>query len=177
MPKRYGYTTVYSLADYVATITFPGFTVGETTFAPETFQIGGAGENNEGSCVGEIRVTRANDMWTTEDDPTGSWVHSKNLGKRGTIQFSIKQVSDYIIKFMLLSNQYEKLTGSIRRTDGLRSGLQIELAPENGGSSEFISCDDCFPVKVPDQIYAGTAQDQELVFTSGRVSYNPIIND
>lgn len=167
MAKNYGYTTVYSLADYKVAIQIPAIPGVPGLETAMEFTIGGAGNDYEGSCVGEIRVSRNNDTWTTEADPTGSWVHNKNLDRTGRVQISIRQVSDYIIKFICICQAYEKVSSGHGN-----SGIGITVLPDNGsGASGFAQAIDCFPVKIPDQVFGSTAQDQEIVFTSGRVTF------
>lgn len=166
MANRYGYTSRYSLADYIMTVRVPAI----GNLAAEEISIGGPGENGEGSCVGEIKVTRRTDMWTTEGDPTGSWVHNKNLDKTGTIELNIKQVSANVQKLMMICSAYESLNTKA-------AGLTITINPANddGATTDYITGVDVFIQKIPDQDYSDTAKDQQWIFTCGQVKYAPVI--
>lgn len=167
MAKRYGYTSRYSLADYMVTITIPA--VGQ--LVSEQITIGGPGEDGKGSCIGEIKVTRNTDMWSTEADATGSWVHNKTLDKTGTVELNIRQVSNYVIKLMQVCSAYESIASTA-------AGLTISVGPANsdtGAVVNFITCEDCFITKIPDQDYADTAAEQTWVFTCGQVKFSPTL--
>ena len=77
----------YSLADYQLTIGLSDNIARQLGLRDANgnlltnFSIGGPGENNEGSFVGQIVVNRTQDLFTTEGDATGSWVHNKNLNR------------------------------------------------------------------------------------------------
>lgn len=164
--SKYGYTSRYSLADYTVTITIPSLLGMSST----QISIGGPGENGQyGSCVGEIKVTRNKELWTTEGDPTGSWVHNKDLNRTGTVEINLRQVSNQIYKLMQICQLYEGASRSVE-------GLTITVNPVNDFGSpvtEFIVCDDCMITKIPDQDYTDTAKEQQWVFTCGRVSFSP----
>lgn len=164
MGKTYNYTSRYSLADYQVTLTIP--TIGNLT--GEEISIGGPGEDNKGSCVGEIKVTRNENIWTTEGDPTGSWVHNKNLNKTGTVEINIRQVSAVIYKLMEVCQAYE--TVSSRGSEGIT--ITVNPAGNFGiPVIDFITCKDCFIQKIPDQDYTDTAKEQQWIFTCGQISF------
>lgn len=161
--STYGYTSRYSLADYTVTIDFPGY----GDLKGEKISIGGPGENGYGSCVGEIKVTRNKELWTTEGDPTGSWVHNKDLNRTGTVEINLRQVSDQIYKLMQICQAYEGATRNVK-------GLEITVNPVGDFGFpiiDFITCEDCMITKIPDQDYRETAQEQTWIFTCGRVSF------
>ena len=99
----------YSLADYQLTIGIPQSVAQRLGLRDEegnlltSFVIGGPGENNEGSFIGQIVATRSNNLWETEGDATGSWVHNKNLNRTGTIELQIRQISDKVIELSQLT--------------------------------------------------------------------------
>ena len=164
MANNYGYTSRYSLADYRVTVHIPAI----NGLAEEEITIGGPGENREGSCVGEIKVTRRAELWTTEGDPTGSWVHNKNLDKTGTVEINLRQVSDYVIKLMMVCAAYESTDSG--------DGLTITVNPViSEGTDNFITCNDCYIQKIPDQDYTDTAKEQQWIFTCGQVLFTPTL--
>lgn len=163
MGKTYNYTSRYSLADYQVTLKIPAI----GTLNEEEISIGGPGDNNEGSCVGEIKVTRNENLWTTEGDPTGSWVHNKNLNRTGTVEINIRQVSGVIYKLMAVCQAYESVSSNGSE------GITITVNPVFGGTAitDFITCKDCFIQKIPDQDYTDTAKEQQWIFTCGQISF------
>lgn len=167
MAKQLGYTSRYALVDYRVTVNIPAI----GNLAAEQITIGGPGENGEGSCIGEIKVTRNTNLWSTEGDPTGSWVHNKNLDKTGTVEINIRQVSGYVYKLMMVCAAYESINTSA-------GGLTITINPVASGdtpTSDFITCNDCFIQKIPDQDYTDTAKEQQWIFTCGQVKYSPTL--
>ncbi len=159
-------TNRYGLADYKLVVSFPaeaGFT---SAIAGESAQleIGGPGQNGyEGSYLGSIKVSRKNDLWDTDDDPTGSWVHNKNLGRSGTVDLEVSQVSDQIVTLSYLCMAYESVQESI-------DGLTLEV--KNVMSGVVVAkCYDCLIKKIPDQNFAGTAEKQTWTFTCGRIMF------
>lgn len=161
------YTSVYALSDYILTITLPK--VGD--LEAETFTVGGPGDNGEGSCVGTIVVSRNQNLFETEGDPTGSWVHNKNLNKTGTISIDIRQVSNYIIHFIQICNAYETVQTNT-------PGMSVTLTPafNNDSNTPLLTAISCFFQKVPDQAFAATAGNQSWVITCGKISFTPTLN-
>ena len=160
------YMSRYSLADYRVTIEglLPGIS------DPIRITIGGAGENGEGSCLGEIKVTRNTELWNTVADATGSWVHNRNLDKTGTVELSLRQVSDDVVRLIQLCSSYENVTSDA-------TGLTITVSPSHSYSVKAEAfCNDCFPVKVPDQVFGDTAAEQSWVFTCGQVKFPTNVN-
>lgn len=162
MSKQSTYTSKYSLTDYTVTINVPAI----GNIPQQTISIGGMGDNGEGSCVGEISVTRNTNLFETEGDPTGSWVHNKNLDKTGTVTINLRQVSDYVIKLITICSAYETVQTR-------SSGLTITITPHfaDDVNTQFVECNDCYIQKVPDQIFAATAAEQSWVFTCGQILY------
>ena len=169
-------TNRYSLADYQITVTIPRPASGTNSgyeailqraglSAGTSITIGGSGEGEGkyGSYLGSINVTRNTNLWTTEGDPTGSWVHNKNLDKTGTVAVEITQVSDQIIQLTYLCNAYESVSDAVE-------GLHLEI--KNTASGEkIVDAIDCYIQKVPDLPLQDTAQKMTFTFTCGRVIY------
>lgn len=159
-------TNRYGLADYELTVNFPSNAnfVSSLGLDGTMITIGGPGQNGyEGSYVGSITVTRKNDLWQTDDDPTGSWVHSKNLGRSGEVEVDITQVSDQIVTLAYLCMAYESVQESI-------DGLTLEIKNSMSGLT-VAKCYDCLIKKIPDQKFGETAERQTWVFTCGRVMF------
>lgn len=160
----------YSLADYIVSIKIP--TIGN--FAGGEYKIGGPGDNGEGSYLGEIKVTRNADAFTTEGDVTGSWVHNRNLNKTGTVELTIRQVANEVIKLILAANAYEFATNNTPAYKGIEGiTISISIPQYEDVSTPFVTCEDCMINKIPDQVYGETAATQSWVFTSGRITFNP----
>lgn len=154
-------TNKYSLADYIVTISIPAI----DGSAPRTINIGGPGDNQDGSFVGEIKVTRTSDLWTTKGDNTGSWVHNKNLDRSGTVTINLNQISDSVIQLMQLCITLEK-----SKVDPITIGVAPAVA--NGVTSSFVECYDCYLAKISDQTFGNSAQDQTWTFNVGRVTFD-----
>lgn len=159
------YTSVYSLSDYILSVTIPA--IGNNP--EQKFNVGGPGDTGNGSCVGQIVVSRNQNLFETEGDPTGSWVHNKSLNRTGTITVDIRQVSNYIVAFILACNMYEK-------TQTRTGGMTITLTPafNDEANSPIMTATDCLFQKVPDQNFGPTAQMQSWIITCGRIDYSPL---
>lgn len=151
----------YSLADHLVKVTLPaGVLVGGTNIGGMVLEFGGPGNNAQtGSFMGEITVERTNDTWTTEGDPTGSWVHNKSLNKTGTVTMQLRQVADDIIRLQMLAQVFE---------NGDFPGCKIEVF---AGTDTVARAEDCYIAKVPPQVYGDTAAMQTWSWTAGRISY------
>ena len=163
-------TNRYGLANYEVTVTFPSNADIATSTRLEngatSITIGGVGQNGyEGSYIGSVKVTRKNDLWSTEDDPTGSWVHTKNLGRSGTVDVEIWQVSDQIVTLAYSCQAYESIQNNV-------DGLTIEVKNTISGVT-VAKCYDCLITKIPDQEFGENAVKQTWTFTCGRVMYFP----
>lgn len=159
------YVSRYSLADHIVTIVGVAPGIGGQI----KIQIGGPGENGEGSCVGEIKVTRNADLWSTEADPTGSWVHNRNMDKSGRIDINIRQVSDNVIRLIKLCSCYENITAD---APGLTITVSNAMNSTSNPQVTSVDAEDCFPVKVSDQVYGNVAAEQPWSFTCGRILFN-----
>lgn len=163
----------YSLADYQVTIE-----VDES--APEAIagtkiSIGGPGEvvnstnglkGNVGSFVGSVTLKRNKELWETEGDRTGSWVHNQNLDRTGTCEIEIRQVSDMVVKLSQLCAIFEDVSSSIK-------GLTITVNSTSASGGTVAVCNDCYIQKVPDQAFGETAALQTWTFTCGQVIFYP----
>lgn len=163
---------VYSLADHQLTIGIPERVAREANLRDENgnylqfYQIGGPGENGEGSFVGEIGVERNVELWTTEGDNTGSWVHNKNLNRTGRIRITIKQISDQVIDLIHLCQIYESISDN-------QAGLTLTINTNASDETMPIATgNDCYIVKMPDIPFGNEAANLEWIFTCGQVIYN-----
>ena len=161
----------YSLADYQLTIGFSDSIATLLNLRDEegnlltNYSIGGPGENGEGSFVGQILVTRNKDLFTTEGDPTGSWVHNKNLDKTGTIQIDITQISDDVVKLIQLCQIYQSVQTNM-------PGLELTInSVASSTSTTMVTGRDSYIQKVPDITLGETAQRLSWIFTCGQVVY------
>lgn len=171
-------TNRYALADYQLTVTIPvnsATNTNDTGYmqilqraglqSGTTITIGGPGEGEGkyGSFVGSINVKRNKELWTTEGDATGSWVHNKNLDRTGTIDVEITQVSSQVVQLVYLCNAYESVSDAV-------GGLHLEI--KNIASGENIAdAIDCYIAKAPDHPFGDTAAKLTFSFTCGRITY------
>lgn len=166
-------TNRYSLADYQLVIKVPEEIegIGGTSITiggPGDYNLGGEDGNFKGF-VGQISVSRKTDAWSTEGDSTGSWVHNQNLDKTGTCQVDITQISAAIIKLSQLCSIYENIVqNNTRSVPGLTLTVQSTATDT---SMPVATCEDCMIQKHPDQTFGDTAEKQQWVFTSGRISF------
>lgn len=168
-------TNRYALADYQITVTIPASSANDNTYASVIQRAGlqtgtsitiggpGEGEGKYGSYLGSINVTRNTDLWSTEGDATGSWVHNKNLDKTGAIDVEITQVSSQVLQLIYLCNAYESVSDAVE-------GLHLEIKNTASGLN-IVDAIDCYIKKVPDLPLQDTAQKMTFSFTCGRVMY------
>ena len=161
----------YSLADYQLTIGIPQSVAQKLNLKDAegnlltSFTIGGPGENGEGSFVGQIVASRGNNLWETEGDATGSWVHNKNLNKTGTIELQIRQISDQVIELSQLCDIYESVQENVEGlTLTVNSSATEETTPMVTGVDSYIQ-------KQADLTLAETAGMLTWVFTCGQVMF------
>lgn len=161
----------YSLADYQLTIGIPqnvaqrlGLRDAQGNLL-SSFTIGGPGENGEGSFLGQISAQRTANLWETEGDATGSWVHNKNLNRTGTIELQIRQISDQVIELSQLCDIYEAVQEGV---EGLT--LTISSSATDDGSP-VVTGVDCYIQKQADLTLADTAQMLTWSFTCGQVMF------
>lgn len=170
-------TNRYSLADYTLTVQLPSetddkagiFASSGLTDENRSFTIGGPGSldnssfTNSGSYVGNIVVSRSNDLFSTEGDATGSWVHNKNLDRTGTVRVDITQISDQVITLALITKAYESVQDD---TPGLTITVNNAFTGEN-----IAVCNDCYISKIPDFTFGATADRLSWSFTCGQVIF------
>lgn len=161
----------YSLADYQLIIGIPLSVAQKLNLKDEqgnlltSFAIGGPGENGEGSFVGQINASRTENLWGTEGDATGSWVHNKNLNRTGTIELQITQISDVVIELAQLCDIYESIQENV---EGLTLTINSSATDE---STPMVTGTDCYIQKQAELTLQPTAQPLTWVFTCGRVMY------
>lgn len=145
----------YSLSNYILSINLPSEL--ESDFGSSSIQIGG-----EGSFLDSITVSLSTDLWTTEGDATGSWVHTKNLDRHGTVQISLNQMSDAVYRFKQICNIYYNSSTE-------QDGLTMTLRDMNNRT--VCTCEDCVISKIPDQSFGQTPTTQSWQFNSGKITY------
>lgn len=146
----------YSLANYTLTISISTELAGD--FGIETLTVGG-----EGSYLDNISINLNDNLWSTEGDATGSWVHNKNLNRTGTCSVTLSMLSDNVARFITLCNLYYNSTNNY-------SGLTMAL--RSSDEKTIATCDDCYIQKIPNQEFQSTAQNQTWVFTCGKITFN-----
>lgn len=149
----------YCLANYILTADIPE----DIGFGTQTVSIGG-----EGSYMDTITISLTEDLFKTEGDNTGSWVHIKNLNKTGTAKISIKQVSDKIATFKALVNIYSNLNTEA-------SGMTLTL--RDTLNNTICVCEDCLLTKIPDQKFGNEPDIQEWTFTCGKITFVDTLNN
>lgn len=148
----------YSLADYILTITLPTEFASDLQLASNTISVGGEGSHTE-----SINISTDNNIWTTEGDATGSWVHSKNLNRVGKASVSLSQLSENVAKFKKICNVYY--------TSGTDyDGITLSLTDSLGNN--IATCNDCYFTKVPSQDFGNTAANQTWELTCGQITFN-----
>lgn len=164
-------THTYSLADYQLTIGLNDSVAALLGLRDSNgnlltnFSIGGPGENGEGSFVGQITVGRSQDLFTTEGDDTGSWVHNKSLNRTGTISVDITQISDDIITLVQLCQIFESVQSNM-------PGLELTInSVASSTATTMVTGRDCYIQKLSDIPLGQTASRLTWVFTCGQIIY------
>lgn len=160
----------YSLSDYIVAVQIPDSLrdvfAGNTSTAfdenANMITLGG-----DGSHTGSITISRETDQWSTDGDPTGSWVHNQNKDKHGSVSVEINQVDDRV---RLLMRLYETYYSADSNTDGLT--LTVYKAINSTNSKTIAVCTDCYLQNSPDLAYGESAANQEWQFTCGRIDMN-----
>lgn len=146
----------YSLSDYKLSISLP------SSFAAaiglEKFSVGG-----EGSYLGSITVSLANDTFTTEADSTGGWYHNKSLARNGTVSIDVNQLADSITRLKRIFNMYYNVEDDY-------DGMTMVLTDRQ--NNVVATMEDCFITKPADQVYGATAASQTWTVTCGRITLN-----
>ena len=143
----------YCLANYILTADIPE----DIGFGTQSVSIGG-----EGSYLDSISIDLNEDMFSTQGDNTGSWVHIKNLNRTGKVTISIKQVSDKIAIFKSLVNVYMNV-------DSEASGMTLTL--RNTLNNTVAICEDCVITKIPEQSFSSEPGTQSWTFNAGKITF------
>lgn len=144
----------YSLADYILTITLPADLASQ--FGTDTISVGG-----EGSYLGSIVLGFNSNIWETEGDATGSWVHNRNLDRTGTVDVTLNMLSDNVAKFIRVCNLYYN-------SETITDGLTMTVSTLSG--TNIANCLDCFITKIPNQEFEEKAKTQSWSFTCGKIT-------
>lgn len=144
----------YSLTKYYLSIAIPSSLASE--FGTDSITIGGTG-----SYLSQISISLNKNLWETQGDSTGSWIHNQNLDRTGTASVQLNQLSKNIAKFKTLCNIYYDAT---KDYDGLT------LTITDADSNKIATCDDCYISKIPNQEFGDTATTQTWEFTCGRIT-------
>ena len=148
---------VYNLSKYKLAIQLPEEFASKVGLENDnTITVGG-----EGSYLDTLSYSYNADMYTTKADATGSYVHDKNLDKSGNITISIHQLSPQIALFKKIINLYYQSGNDY-------DGLQLSLKDLSG--QEIMSAESCFFVKIPDQNFGQTSENQTWNITSGKIN-------
>ena len=150
----------YALTDYKLAITLPDVLAGILGLSELT--IGG-----EGSYLDVIEIEYDNDMWTTEGDATGSWVHNLNLSKVGKATVTLNQMSDKIARFKRICNLFYSLT-----SEGTSDYDGLTMVLTDMKNQVVATINDSFIQKIPRQAFGQTADKQAWVFTCGKITFN-----
>lgn len=143
----------YSLSDYILSIEPNDQTI-KSLFG--TISIGG-----EGSYTDSIRLSRTNNMWSTDGYATGAWVHNKNMSRVGTATLSINQMSPSVAKFIKLANAFYGAD---------YDGFTLSLSDRSG--TKVAECVDCYITTIPEQAFETSAGMQNWEFTCGQINFN-----
>lgn len=159
----------YSLTDYILSIKVPDelrkvFLTSSSASTDEIanrISIGG-----DGSYLGSIK-TSSSTQWSTEGDATGSWVHSKNKSKVGTVTVELNQLSDVVLKLTRLIETYYS-------ADTITQGLTLTISKATGAgnSLDVCTCVDCYITKQPDGDWEDSAKTMAFEFTCGKITYS-----
>lgn len=146
----------YSLASYYLSISIP--TEVANSFGADEITIGG-----EGSYLDTISIALSTDLYSTKGDATGSWIHTKNYNRTGTIQLTINQVSDAVARLKSLFNIYYSL-------DEEAEGLTLTLKSSLNNVAVAI-CNDCVITKIPDQSFGSETSTQQWTLNAGKITF------
>lgn len=141
----------YSLASY--TLAFSELEPGTTL---TNYSVGGSG-----SMMDSITISRPTEVYTTEGDPTGGYVHNKSLNKTGTVSLTLNQLSKQISTLTTLLGIYTNAD--------VEKGFNMTLRDSQG--NDVARCIDCLPQGYPEQVYGNTATTQTWVITCGEIDF------
>ena len=111
--------------------------------------------------LGSVKIALAKDLWSTEGDATGGYVHTQSLDRTGTCEVTFKQVADNVSKLIRLCNCFYKSDLNYAK------GLYLELKDNEGNI--IATCNDCYISKIPDQEFSESPADQTWTFTCGKI--------
>ena len=154
-------TNRYALSDYTVTVTVPAALI-SGRIGDLVLHFGGPGENQKGSFMGSITLSRSTATWSTSADATGSWIHNKTLDRTGTVALNIRQVSDDVIRLTMISQAYENDLSGI-------GGCTITVS---AGDKVVATANDCYITKIPDKEYGNEAAEQTWNWTAGQIIFN-----
>lgn len=147
----------YSLANYKLRIQIPTSLASMLSAdnSINTIELGGSE-----SYLESISVKMSKDMWSTEGDDTGSWIHTRSLNRTGECSVSLNMLSASAMRLRQLCNIYYMST---TQYDGLNMGLF-----DNNGN-EIASMNDCFITQIPEMSFSSEASNQTWTFACGQV--------
>ena len=160
MGKAYQHAS-YSLADYILTLRVDSAQLRNLLgLSTDSISIGG-----EGQFLGTIKVGYVTDQWTVKADATGAWTNSKSYDQHGTFTLSINQLAPVVIRFIGIVSAYYSSTE-------VKDGFTLTLKKAGNNDTFNVMGEDCRISKIADQNFAAEAEDQDWIFTSGRISFN-----
>lgn len=126
----------YSLADYILEITLPESLSTGLGLDNNTISIGG-----EGSYLDNITMSLNSDLWSTNGDHTGGFIHVKNLDRTGTASLNINMLSPKNAQLTTVLNRYYNSDSSDE---------EINLTLSNVRESNVVvTCNSCYLTKIP----------------------------
>lgn len=145
----------YSLADYILEITLPNSIKAILGLSDDTISIGG-----EGSYLDSIGFSLNNNLWETQGDNTGSYIHIKNLDRTGTASLSMNMMSPKVIQLTTILSTYYN-------NDSDDDALTITLS--NADSTLVITAESCYLTKLPDINLSNEPGNRTWNFTCGKI--------
>lgn len=150
----------YALANYQIAISINDNQL-RSLFSDEIV-IGGTG-----TYMGNISVSRNNNVYEVEGDNTGSYIFNQNLNKTGTVTLSINQLSDDVIKLKRIvewcyTHEISPFTITVRSN-----------ATERDSNVKTVcTCNDCLVQGIPPQSFGNTATTQTWTFICGEIDFS-----
>lgn len=157
----------YSLTDYTFSVKVPDALLDSFGSTAENESSNRISIGGDGSYLGSIKASNEKDMFTTEGDSTGSWVHNKSKDRTGTISLEINQLADVVLKLIRLIETYYT---SDTTTEGLT--ITISKAVGAGNSKEVCKGTDCYVKKIPEVNWKDTADTIDIEFTCGMLTFS-----
>lgn len=145
----------YSLSDYILAIANLPAKLG---LENNTISVGGTE-----SYLNSVSAENTTNMWSTEGDATGSWVHNKSLDRTGTVTIDINQMSPQIANLVQILNAfYDSESDNV-------TGMKLVLQDRN--MKNVFEANDCYIQKIPSQAFGQTAATQSWVITCGQLTF------